>query len=443
MKVRLTGGYMSKKKCKYLILGAGPAGLGFANRLLELGETDFLVLEKEKEAGGLCRSMEVDGSPLDIGGGHFLDVRRPKVNEFLFRFMKEEEWDRYERDSRIQIGDDLVGHPLEANIWQMSLEKQVAYLKSIAIAGCNLGTPMPQEFVKWIYWKLGERIAEDYMIPYNRKMFGEELDRLGTYWLNKLPDVSFEETLLSCLTKKAYGTQPGHAEFYYPKKYGYGELWRRMAERIGDRICCNTDINVIDFLTNTVSAAHTETCNGYERHQTCSRSNHSDSQYQDSGHSDSYQGEIIVNTIPWTEFQELLGMPEKLQEKIRELKYSSVVIEYVPKGLHTKAHWIYYPEEALPYHRILVRHNFCPGADGYWTETNKKRAVHREDRFSYENKYAYPLNTIEKPEIMKEVLDWCRERKVFGLGRWGEWEHYNSDAVVERAMELADSLWKA
>ena len=171
VKVRLTGGYMSKKKCKYLILGAGPAGLGFANRLLELGETDFLVLEKEKEAGGLCRSMEVDGSPLDIGGGHFLDVRRPKVNEFLFRFMKEEEWDRYERDSRIQIGDDLVGHPLEANIWQMSLEKQVAYLKSIAIAGCNLGTPVPQEFVKWIYWKLGERIAEDYMIPYNRKMF--------------------------------------------------------------------------------------------------------------------------------------------------------------------------------------------------------------------------------------------------------------------------------
>ena len=106
---------MSDKIYKYLILGAGPAGLSFANRLLEKGENDFLVLEKESEAGGLCRSEEVDGSPLDIGGGHFLDVRRPKVNEFLFRFMPEEEWDKYDRDysedtlSKIsaETGDDI------------------------------------------------------------------------------------------------------------------------------------------------------------------------------------------------------------------------------------------------------------------------------------------------------------------------------------------------
>jgi len=48
---------------KYIILGAGPAGLTFANRLLELGETSFIVLEKEAEAGGLCRSEIIDGSP--------------------------------------------------------------------------------------------------------------------------------------------------------------------------------------------------------------------------------------------------------------------------------------------------------------------------------------------------------------------------------------------
>lgn len=63
---------------KYLILGAGPAGLAFANMLKQNGETNFLVLEKEDSAGGLCRSEQVDGSPFDIGGGHFLDVRRPR-----------------------------------------------------------------------------------------------------------------------------------------------------------------------------------------------------------------------------------------------------------------------------------------------------------------------------------------------------------------------------
>ncbi len=66
---------------KYLILGAGPAGLTVANKLLQYGIKSFLVLERESEAGGLCRSTEVDNSPFDVGGGHFLDVRRKTKSE--------------------------------------------------------------------------------------------------------------------------------------------------------------------------------------------------------------------------------------------------------------------------------------------------------------------------------------------------------------------------
>lgn len=79
------------EKYKYVILGAGPAGLSFANYLQKHGEKNFIVIEKETEAGGLCRSATVDGAPVDIAGGHFLDVRRPEVNDFLFQFMPEPE----------------------------------------------------------------------------------------------------------------------------------------------------------------------------------------------------------------------------------------------------------------------------------------------------------------------------------------------------------------
>ena len=399
---------------KYLIIGAGPAGLTFANKLKQSGETSFLVIEKEDEAGGLCRSVDVDGAPLDIGGGHFLDVNRTHVNEFLFQFMPEDEWDRYDRDSRISIKENVVSHPIEANIWQMKLEDQVEYLKSIAVAGCNLGTEIPMEFVDWIYWKLGSKVAEEYMIPYNQKMFSKDLDQLGTYWLEKLPNVSFEETLLSCLTKKAYGKQPGHAQFYYPKKYGYGELWLRMAEAIKDNIEYNKVVQSIDFSNKIVT-----TSDGSK-----------------------YQADVIITTMPWMVFDEIIGMPKDIQDSIQKLKFSSIQTEYVANNLNTEAQWIYYPDPKLAYHRILVRHNFCPNSKGYWTETNGERIKLEEpnDNFKYMNQYAYPLNTINKPEIMKKLLGWSAEKGVYGLGRWGEHQHYNSDVTVDLAMLLADSF---
>ncbi len=397
---------------KYLILGAGPAGLTFANYLLQHNEDRFLILEKQRTAGGLCRSVEVDGSPMDIGGGHFLDTRRPRVNEFLFGFMPESEWNLYNRKTTININGKIIGQPIEANIWQMKIEDQVEYLKSIATAGCNIGEKKPERFVDWIYWKLGERIAEDYMIPYNKKMFGKDLDALGTYWLEKLPNVSFEETLLSCINKKAYGQDPGHTNFYYPKNYGYGEIWLRMADKLGNRIKYNTSVMGIDFEKKIVITKDKE----------------------------KYYADKIITTIPWLEFKELYGIPDSIKKLISELKFSSIQTEYFSENFDTDSQWMYIPDLDLPYHRILVRHNFCENSRGYWTETNLERVNDNSGKYRYVNDYAYPLNTIHKPEIMKTLLSWSSERNVYGLGRWGEHQHYNSDLTVELSMKMADKM---
>ena len=410
------GGTDMRESSEFLILGAGPAGLTLANKLLEKGVFDFLVLEKEEAAGGLCRSVEVDGAPFDVGGGHFLDVRNQKVNDFLFQFMPENEWNLYIRDSRIQLNNVMLSHPIEANIWQLELGEQVEYLKSIALAGCNLGLPMPEEFVDWIYWKLGRKIAEEYMLPYNQKMFGAELNQLGTYWLAKLPNVSFEETLLSCLSHKAYGKQPGHAKFYYPREFGYGELWLRMAQNLGQNIQYNKQVESIDFIDNVV-----RTSDGSK-----------------------YCAKKIITTIPWMEFQETSGMPDEIRISIQALKYSSIQTEYYPGRLDTQAHWIYYPSLRIPHHRILVRHNISTNGKGYWTETNGERIGMERvgNGFRYMNRYAYPLNTVGKPKIMNRLLRWSEKHNVYGLGRWGEHQHYNSDVTVELAINMCNGLVK-
>lgn len=397
---------------KYLILGAGPAGLTFANRLLDAKETDFLVLEQNDTAGGLCRSTDVDGSAFDTGGGHFLDVKDPAVTDYVFRFLPEDEWDLYERDSRIDLYGDMIGSPIEANIWQLGETKQKRYLDAIETAGCNRGEPMPEKFTEWIEWKLGSAIAEDYMLPYNRKMFGEDLDSLGTYWLEKLPNVSYEETKLSCQNHRPYGTQPGHARFYYPKKYGYGEVFLRMADALGDRIRYNEKVTSIDHENRIVNGT--------------------------------YKADRIIVTIPLKSVSEHIAYPAELCERMDALRFSSVVTGYVPERIDTKAHWIYYPDPALSYHRILVRHNFCPGSSGYWTETNLTRfdvdKAQKEGMVFFVNEHAYPLNTVGKPGIMKELLDHDKKNGIFGLGRWGEWQHYNSDVCMRRAMDLFEQL---
>lgn len=397
---------------KYIILGAGPSGLTFANMLLRNGENDFLVLERNAQAGGLCRSLMVDGSPFDIGGGHFLDVKNAAVTSYMFDFLGEDEWDRYERDSQIDLYGDMIGSPIEANIWQLPDDKQKKYLDSIEVAGCNLGQAKPEKFTDWIEWKLGTAISEDYMIPYNQKMFGEDLNLLGTYWLEKLPNVSYEQTKLSCENHRPYGTQPGHANFYYPKKYGYGEAFIRMAEALGDKIHYNEPVESIDYDTKTVNGI--------------------------------YSADVIVCTIPWKSIGKHINLPDEMKGLIDSLKYSSIVTEYVPDMLDTKAHWIYYPDPLLAYHRILVRHNFCPDSKGYWTETNLTRyscsKADETGKTYFVNDYAYPLNTIGKQENMQKLLKYMEQKSVYGLGRWGEWQHYNSDVVMQRAMDLAHKL---
>ncbi len=396
------------EKFRYIILGAGPAGLAFAHRLLDRGERSFVVLEREAEPGGLCRSSLADNAAIDTGGGHFLDTRIPEVLDFLFRFMPLEEWQLFDRRSSIDFGTHRVDYPIESNIWQMEPGLQAAYLESVARCGEGLGEPEPERFEAWITWKLGDRIAADYMLPYNRKIWSVDLDTLGTYWINKLPAVSFEEIRQSCIQRKPFGTVPAHKTFYYPKAHGYGEVWRRMGEKLGAHLRTGHVVDSLDVAGRTVNG--------------------------------NLEADVIVNTVPWTAIR-LEGVPGAIAESVAALKHTGIRVEYHDNNLKSDDQWIYLPDENLPHHRILNRRTFVPDSKGYWTETNLRRARF-STRLVWENPYAYPLNTVGKPGHIARILEFAASNNVFGLGRWGTWEHINSDIAVMKAMELADRLEK-
>lgn len=394
-------------KVKFLILGAGPSGLSFARQLQLCGEESFLLLEKESLVGGLCRSQEINGAWVDIGGGHFLDACNEEACNFLFGHLDRADWVEYHRISKIRIKDDEIDYPFESNLWQFPEEKQVDYLESIARAGCIRGAACPELFLQWVGWKLGDRIAEDYLLPYNKKLWGVPLDELGTYWMNKLPDVSFRETLQSCLQRQPFGAIPAHARFYYPRGRGYGHVWEKIADRFRDRIFLNTSVQKIEA----------GCVNG------------------------TFQGDIIVSTIPWHTWATASPeMPQSVRSACLSLRAASIDVDYFPESIDTTAHWIYIPSLALSYHRILCPSNFSDAPAGYCTETNSSRNGLAPIHFRNRNEFAYPIPLVGKPCSIATIRAWAMEKGVVVLGRWGEWEHYNSDVCVSRAMALAKQL---
>jgi UDP-galactopyranose mutase len=58
----------------------------------------------------------------------------------------------------------------------------------------------------------------------------------------------------------------------------------------------------------------------------------------------------------------------------------------------------------------------------------------------FHNEFAYPINTLGKPEVVQRILAWGRSNGIIGLGRWGRWEHMNSDVAVAEALQMASEL---
>ena len=156
----------------YIVLGAGITGLALLKTLRRKGYNNILGIEAEKEAGGLCRTFYVEGHVCDIGG-HFFQTKYKDVEDFIFgAFPKEKMYQIDPRISKIRLDGIDIDYPLEANIWQLPLAKQVDFLISIVRNGEAMGKPEPKNYEEWIRWKLGNKVCDEYLIPYNSKIWG-------------------------------------------------------------------------------------------------------------------------------------------------------------------------------------------------------------------------------------------------------------------------------
>jgi protoporphyrinogen oxidase len=215
-----------------LIIGAGLAGLSAARTLDEAG-VDFLVLEREQEVGGLCRTEKTGGFAFDYTG-HLLHLRPGFARDLIMSELGDV-LDEHERKASVYLADTFVPYPIQANFGVLSPP-----LVDRCIDGYRRSRDMTvsedMTFPQWSRAQFGDGLAQLFMIPYNRKLYVHSLDEMEISWTSwSIPKPSEEE-----MERAAMGETSGilgyNATFFYPKQGGIEVLPRKLAEGLKDRI---------------------------------------------------------------------------------------------------------------------------------------------------------------------------------------------------------------
>ncbi|MFP5260233.1 MAG: protoporphyrinogen/coproporphyrinogen oxidase, partial [Acidobacteriota bacterium] len=173
---------------KYLIIGAGPTGLGAANRLAELGESDFLILERQPYVGGLSASFtDQAGYTWDVGG-HVVFSHYPAFDRLLAEVLGEDVL-RHQRESWIRVAGTFVPYPFQNNIRRLPPDLVWECVEGLLHAGRDAAAGVhpkpPAHFREWIDRVFGPGIARLFMLPYNFKVWAHPAETMSHRWIGE------------------------------------------------------------------------------------------------------------------------------------------------------------------------------------------------------------------------------------------------------------------
>jgi UDP-galactopyranose mutase len=415
-------------KKKALIIGSGPTGIGTALGL----ENDCLVLESSNNIGGFSMSIDINGAMFDYGG-HSFHTPHPEVREIVFNAL---EMSEQKRDARCLSYGDIIPYPFQKNYRSLSDEQVIKEcLEGMDKADDGKGSLHFEEFIER---RFGPGIAKHFMLPYNRKLWGRDLKRLATDWTGQR--VAAPEGVKENFDSQGGARKPLQSDttVAYPAKGGFGEIWNALGKRITN-IELNKSVVRVDVDNKVV--------------------------YTNDGQS--YHYDHLVSTMPVNILLKLIDKtPQRLHDRASELdnlslKLGLVVINH---PVDTEIQRIYSAEEHIAPHKTAVNHNSSDylrdlPKHGIMMEISEgpEKTLIRKDMekwlidnllemkliksqaevekiVMHEAKYAYPVPTHNRDEIVAEIQDWLNEYKIYSVGRFGQWAYINSDESFYRGL---------
>ena len=212
------------------VLGAGPAGLTAAYRLVQR-DVPVVVFEADEEVGGLARTVVRDGYRFDLGGHRFF-TKSAEV-EALWEELLGPELLVRPRLSRIYWRGRFIEYPLRpadvfAKVGPLELARSLA-----SYARARLRRPAEAEtYEDWVSARFGRRLFELFFKTYTEKVWGVGTDELRAEWAaQRIADLSLCSALRAALPGGGETPKSLIEEFRYPR-LGPGQMWEEMARRV-------------------------------------------------------------------------------------------------------------------------------------------------------------------------------------------------------------------
>jgi protoporphyrinogen oxidase len=430
----------------FLVIGAGPTGLGAVERLRQRGHDDVVLLEATGVVGGLARSCTDEaGFTYDIGG-HVLFSHYEWYNRLVDELLGDS-YREIQREAWVWMEGRFIPYPFQENIRELHPETVYACLRGLVEAQRTSHNPVT--FHDWIHAMFGDGMARHFMLPYNWKVWATPPERMAFGWIaERVRIVDIDRVLRNVVLGEDHVSWGPNRTFRFPLRGGTGYLWQRLADRVASRIRLDCPVVAVDPVGH-----HVTTADGRR-----------------------WRYDALLSTMP---LDELIACcrdaPGEIRQAATQLQVSGthVVAVALDRPAQTSKNWIYYPEPAVPFYRVTYLSNYSPyltpqpdqtilltetSTSPYKPEDPTKIVdrvliglrqvglVREDDRivttWRCSVSKSYPVPTLGRDEALATIEPWLDAYDITSRGRFGAWRYEigNMDHSCMQGVEWADRM---
>jgi protoporphyrinogen oxidase len=424
-----------------IVLGGGISGLSAAYHLSEAG-FPVILYEKEREIGGLCRSINQNGFIFDHGI-HVSFTSNEYVRGIFSSSVCNDYYNLHSYSLNLWNGY-WIRHEPHRNL--NSLPKEIIknclidfiyslYEKDIEI----------NNYRDWCNKNLGSYFTENFTAKYTRKFWTLEPEELTADWISeRISKPSLESIVDGALgipNAKSYYIN----SFLYPKEGGFVSFLNNLNNT--DYINLNTYPIEIDPIEKKISLNNGEVRNF----------------------------DNLISSIPLPELIKCIkNPPNDILEAVDHLKWTSLLMLNFSTDLDRKVGgplWNYYYDEDIPYTRLdyparLSENNSRKGYESIQIEIpysrekplplekcdliNKTKECISEtenlpiDKINYLGdmniNYGYVIYDLNRKGSLEIIRRYLKDIGICSCGRFGRWEYLWSDQAFISGMMAAKHI---